>query len=672
MSRLHLYQPLYLRLMLLQVVLGWQLLLCAQDSLPGMLDSMEEDQQIATLQQLVISAPEKTFYYLELSKLVRSRDPELAFQYASKARDLAEQDQNPTYAGIAYSRLANIYFTPRLKYDSAWWAIQKAISLLTEQGESEELGRAFNLAGVIHADQGDLENGILYFSKAESVFQTIKDHCWATTIHHNIGKLYKYSDQFDLAKKYFLECLDSFRLHQCPENYDYLFVNLGGMYEEQGDYDQALKYFKEGLQISRHLEHREGIGAGLLMTGKIHRKLRDYDRAESLFYEALSTAEEYQINKLKIAASQELAVLFMATGNFPTAKVFIDSSLTLAIKFDKRNQIATSYDLLHQYYLETGDMKAALDNYKYYVSVKDSMQSEKVQLRIAGLETEKKENQIEILNRENEISLLKLNRSRLYTYLLLAIMVPGILIFYLLFRNHLHRQRVKNMEYKRQSDRKILDMERRILATVIETENRERKRFGIELHDGMGPLLSSVKLYLGEILDSQPKEQKEMVDQAREIIDTAIKNTREIANNIIPSTLNEKGLRNSLAEFCRKIERISGLRFKCAISDLKIGASENINPGLEVVLFRMLTELVNNTVRHADADCIEISVHGNGDHIEINYMDDGRGFAVDEALKSETGMGLKNIKERINSLHGEIKIISEANKGTSIHMKIPF
>lgn len=366
-----------------------------------------------------------------------------------------------------------------------------------------------------------------------------------------------------------------------------------------------------------------------------------------------------------VSGRPEKTILYGSNGHHQPAHPFLNLNPICSAALNNQSQTLNTHDLLPLFYRLSRDLESVWDKYCRYITIRDTMDVERIHIKIAGMESEKTE------DRENEITSLQLKRNRLPIYLVSTVAVLIALIFYLLFRNHLYRQKVRNIEYKRTTDRRILDMERRILATVIETENRERKRFGIELHDGLGPLLSSAKLYLGEILDSDKSEQIEMVNQATDIIDAAIRNTREIAGNIIPPTLSERGLKISIDEFCRKIERISGLKISNNISDLRMGQESIISPGLGVVIFRILTELINNTVKHAGAANIHISVQEKKDDIEILFDDDGNGFEVKEALNSESGMGLKNIIERIRSLHGKIKIESEKNRGTSILISVP-
>ena len=136
--------------------------------------------------------------------------------------------------------------------------------------------------------------------------------------------------------------------------------------------------------------------------------------------------------------------------------------------------------------------------------------------------------------------------------------------------------------------------------------------------------------------------------------------------------MTEKGLKRSLEEFCSRIERIGHLTISIDGFEMGLERDRRLNPGLEVVIFRILTELINNTVRHAEANRIDLSVRLENNQIQVNYTDDGVGFEVDQVLeKLGSGMGLQNIINRIESLHGKIDIDSNKKYGTTIRIEIP-
>lgn len=211
--------------------------------------------------------------------------------------------------------------------------------------------------------------------------------------------------------------------------------------------------------------------------------------------------------------------------------------------------------------------------------------------------------------------------------------------------------------------------EKMFLNTIIQTEERERKRFAKDLHDGLGPLLSTVKMSVSSL--SQMKHDdvsREIVENTELVINEAIKSLKEISDNLSPHILNNFGLLRALNNFCNKINVARTIKINLE-SNLR---DDRFDSNVEVVLYRVICELINNTIKHAKAKKIDLSLTKNGETLEIEYKDDGKGFDVQKVLEhpSSSGMGFSNIYSRINSLKGEINIASEHRKGTLVTIKV--
>lgn len=211
--------------------------------------------------------------------------------------------------------------------------------------------------------------------------------------------------------------------------------------------------------------------------------------------------------------------------------------------------------------------------------------------------------------------------------------------------------------------------EKMFLNTIIQTEEKERKRFAKDLHDGMGPLLSSVKMSVSSLAQMKHDDaSREIVENTEIVINEAIKSLKEISDNLSPHVLNNFGLIRALNNFANKINITKTIRIKIE-SDLK---DERFDNNVEVVLYRVICELINNTIKHAHAKKIDISLTKDNDFLSIVYKDDGKGFDVSKIIDqpSSSGMGFSNIYSRINSLKGEINIASEQKKGTLVTIKV--
>ncbi len=213
------------------------------------------------------------------------------------------------------------------------------------------------------------------------------------------------------------------------------------------------------------------------------------------------------------------------------------------------------------------------------------------------------------------------------------------------------------------------EIEKRILGAIIDTEERERERFAKDLHDGLGPLLSTIKLYANELGSNSitKQDRRKYIQQMNEMIDDAINSTRSISNNLTPHVISKYGLVKAINSFIKKINTIH----KIDIHFKAVDADRKYNRTIELVFFRVITELINNTVKHASADNINIILEVINNKLILSYRDDGIGFDPEEAIKrSPEGIGLKNIKSRVESVNGSVNFYNHEGIGTNIKIKV--
>ncbi|MDE6569749.1 MAG: ATP-binding protein [Alistipes sp.] len=208
-------------------------------------------------------------------------------------------------------------------------------------------------------------------------------------------------------------------------------------------------------------------------------------------------------------------------------------------------------------------------------------------------------------------------------------------------------------------------LNRRILTAVLRTEEKARSHFSKELHDGLGPLLSSAKMSLTALAhDERTPDQREIIDNTTYVIDEAIRSLREISNNLSPHVLNDFGLARGVQNFIEK---------SAAIHDVKIRfttnlRSERYDKEVEVILYRVICELINNSLKHSGCKAIHLSLAQNSAELALDYTDDGRGFNPQAMM--DCGMGLSNIASRVNSLGGTFQIVSSKGKGMRAAIRI--
>ena len=208
---------------------------------------------------------------------------------------------------------------------------------------------------------------------------------------------------------------------------------------------------------------------------------------------------------------------------------------------------------------------------------------------------------------------------------------------------------------------------RRLLTTVLRTEEKARSSFSKELHDGLGPLLSSAKLSLTTLSrEEQDPKRRELLSNTTYIVEEAIRSIREISNNLSPHVLNDFGLARGVQNFIDKSVAIHPveIRFTTNLGD------ERFDTDIEVILYRVICELINNSLKHAACRTITLSLTRTATALRLEYGDDGRGFNPE--LMGDLGMGLSNISSRIGSLGGTSQITSAVGQGMHASIAIDF
>ncbi|MDD3319944.1 MAG: PAS domain S-box protein [Paludibacter sp.] len=219
---------------------------------------------------------------------------------------------------------------------------------------------------------------------------------------------------------------------------------------------------------------------------------------------------------------------------------------------------------------------------------------------------------------------------------------------------------MRNITEKREIQKK------NILKAIIHTEEKEKAVFSKELHDGLGPLLSTIKLYLQWTKRIEDiKKRDEVIDKSEEILEEAIVSVKEISNRLSPHLLINYGLKSAIQNFVNKLDSTGSISI-----DFQSNMNERIKTDIEVALYRAVIECINNTIKYAKANNITIILNKINNHIQLQYIDDGIGFNIKNALSVKKGLGLYNLQNRIKTIGGKIELISEPGHGVDYRIVV--
>ena len=211
------------------------------------------------------------------------------------------------------------------------------------------------------------------------------------------------------------------------------------------------------------------------------------------------------------------------------------------------------------------------------------------------------------------------------------------------------------------------NMERQILNATIQAEERERNHFARELHEGLGPILSAIKLYFQWFNKADLKTPKEeLINNIQSTINEAIATTKEISYKLSPHVLTNFGIVFAVNSFIEKLEKTNPITFT-----FNSNITERFQNEIEVTLYRVITESINNSIKYAQAKEISILLNHSGGIIELTYIDDGVGFDAEKTIKEAKGLGLFNMQNRIITLNGSFELRSRVGEGVFLHVTLP-
>ncbi|GAA0550901.1 sensor histidine kinase [Chitinophaga japonensis] len=238
-----------------------------------------------------------------------------------------------------------------------------------------------------------------------------------------------------------------------------------------------------------------------------------------------------------------------------------------------------------------------------------------------------------------------------YTTVFVSLLIAIIIIYFVVSIILYHRRYIR------------LQRER-ITAEITILEN-ERKRIATDLHDSAGPLLSTVKLILNSI-DVQSEHDKKIIEKSSRYIDETITNLRQISHNLLPNALERKGLVEATREFIQQVSEQQSLAI-----ELRCNGDIRVQPEKAIHIFRIIQEIIQNTLKHARASQLRISLSQDDGQLLLLVRENGAGFDVKKAKTTSAGLGMKSLEIRTDIMHGSLAIESAPGQGTQYFIKIP-
>jgi signal transduction histidine kinase len=385
----------------------------------------------------------------------------------------------------------------------------------------------------------------------------------------------------------------------------------------------------EALQLAKELEDKDGIAVAYALLSSYYLGKLQLEKAKENALLSLQVARNS-----RQPANEKTALLLLA-----------DISLALRKVEDFKN-----------YRRQQDSVEAVLLNRQI---TRNTQELE------AKYETEKKNSQITELEKDKRIQTLSISQKNTLNYLLIG--VAGIILIISLLVYRTYRQRQLLQQNKIQE----LENEKQLLATeaVLKGQESERARLARDLHDGLGGMLSGIKHSLNTMKGNMimTENNVQSFERSIDMLDSSIREMRRVAHNLMPESLVKFGLDAALKDFCNDINSIGALKITYQSFGLE---GKVIEQTISITIYRIVQELVNNIMKHAQARQAIVQVTTDAKQISITVEDDGKGFDP-QKLDNGRGIGWINIRSRVDYLKGKIDTRSQSGEGTSVHIELP-
>jgi len=611
-----------------------------------------------------------------------------------KLKEKLKTNPDARNTAIIFSDLTWYYST--VSIDSALNYGEKAIIASKALGDSTLIAQVFSDVGAVYFRKGDFQNSKINYLKAYNIRKKRNDYKGLAKINNNLANIYEKTQQYKAAMSSFLEALKYFEsvkdeknIHVIKgniglillkiKNYDKAFtyindavqyqeannsteelcvscLNLGNVYLQLKDTVNALKLYEKSLKACTTIGNKKGISSGYNNIAAIKTEQKKSKDAIALYTKVKSMREELNSELDKANFDLNLAIEYMAKKDYKNAKILLLSVENVFSKTKNNSNLQFNYKSLIDTYSQLNQPESVRVYLNKLIVLNANLLESSVLKETAELETKyqtlKKEKlllQKESEAREKNILLIRIS------FLGLFIVLMG-LIFY----------RQQSLKRKQQSR----EFQLKTAIAEIETQNllkEQRISISRDLHDNIGSHLTFIISSINNLMYKHKNQNETLYNQLKKIESFAAETIAELRDTIWAMDLKSfqlDNLKNRLISFIEKQKSVNpdfSIDFE---EDMKSGEIE-LNSFAGITIYRIIQEFTNNTIKHAEATKLNISLSIQGEYLHIKLMDNGKGF---DLTNCNRGHGLYNMEKRCQELEGEITMQSELGRGTSVSL----
>jgi two-component system, NarL family, sensor kinase len=628
---------------------------------PALVDSLEKVIKTSQIDTVKVDALNK------LAWQYRASDSTKAFQYLNQAEKLA-LECGDTLGYILSLNERGVVYKNRIELDKANYYYDLAFEKAKEAKSMQMMASVLNNKASVMRMQRNMTGAIAKYYQALKLYQSENNYYGMGAAYNNLAEVFSMLGQMDKSRAYLLKTLSIRKKIDKEDNFIVANAlrNLGFAAYFENKYSLSINYFEQALAIFKENKDSVGIGDVLVKIGNSLVESGNAKKGKTLIEEGYKMGLEQNSYLVITLAKESLAQAEWKEKNYSKAIQLLYETIELAKNAGDRNPIMESYEMLAMIYAEKGDFKEGFELQKKFAAVKDSIFSAENRSTLTEMEvkynTEKKELENLKLKKTTTEQELKIARKNIFLGLVVALLLISGLVFTLIYTRNKSKQ-------KALMDAEILKVQEQKNKAIIEAEERERIRIAKDLHDGVGQMVSALKLQMSSLetgVEFKSEEERNRYIDMIAFVDETVKEVRSVSHSMMPNALIRSGLSSAVREFVQRISSTDKLKVDLEI----VGLNDRLEQTTETVLFRVLQEIVSNIVKHANANHVTIQLIRHDHEITLMVEDNGKGFDTSKIQEFE-GIGLKNLFSRVEFLNGTIHFDSNPGRGTTVTVDIP-
>ncbi|MGL4629692.1 MAG: tetratricopeptide repeat-containing sensor histidine kinase [Leadbetterella sp.] len=555
-------------------------------------------------------------YYLNVSGRY-----EEALKLNLECLEIAKLADNQRYIGASLTNIGTSY-SYLGRYKKAIEFYQTAIRYFDKNNDKENIARHNNILGDCYtsmtqnlaADSIILEKALMHLLKAAEGAKTIGDTSLLAESLVSVSIVYNNLAEPEKAIEFAKSSLVFSKISKNTNFEADAYFSLGISYRLKKEYKTALSYFEKAIEIFQSITFVFGEIQSLKEKALVYSNMKAYEKAIHILEKSITIAESKEMD-------DELAILYESYGT----------------------------NLIH-----VGNIKKGLFYQNKGKQMLDSLKGTSIKKEILALESEfeneKKERKI------LELQSIEQKQNTLFYGLLAGVFVLCSVGF-IGYRNLHYRNKISKQEIIQLKQKQYINA----TEFILKGQEEERSRLAKDLHDGLGGILSGIKYSLNTMTENMiiGGKQAHVFIKALNQIDLAINEMRRVAHSMMPEALLKFGLVEALQDFCSGISNSSTLN----VNFQSFGLEKRLEQSIEITIYRIIQELINNSVKHSQASEIFVMINLHSNLLNINVEDNGVGFDIKD-LEQNKGMGISNVESRVAFFNGKLDIQSSIGKGT--------